>query len=403
MWAKGIGGNDPQDERANALDVDNAGNVYITGLYFGTVDFDPGAGITNLTSVGSADQFILKLNTNGDFVWARSVGGLQLEEGLDIAVDNSGNVFTTGDFFAMVDFDPGAGTVNLTPASFDAFVLKLDVNGNYQWVKHLGNTQIEEGHTLAIDGTGNVIITGGIYDYGTPFDFDPGPATVTLTPHPSTSQWDIFICELNSSTGDILWAKTITGTLWDRDEGITIDNLDNILLTGYFQGTIDLDPGTGISNVSAVGQRSPFIVKLNSTGDFVWGKTLPNTSAVGAPDSRGDAITTDPSGNVYASGQFQRTIDFDPGVGVFNLTSVGQSDVYVTKFDATGNFVWAYKIGGTNFDFALGIAATAGEVYVGGSFALTADFDPGTCLFNMTSSGGYDAYIQKVTFGAPVS
>jgi len=401
IWAKRIGGNDPQDEEVKALELDNSGNVYLTGQFYGTVDFDPNATVFNLTSAGSADVFIVKLTSNGDFVWAGRVGGIQHDQGYDIVVDNSGNVFTTGDFSATVDFDPGPGTVSITPIQSDVFVLKLDANGNYQWARNFGSVEGEESHTLGIDGSGNLIITGGFYGYVAPFDFDPGPAIVTLTPATTSGQWDIYIAKINNTTGDIVWARAIAGLLWDRDEGIAIDNLNNILITGYFQATTDFDPGSGIFELTAVGQRSPFIVKLTSAGDFAWAKAMPNSSAIGAPDSRGDAITTDLAGNVYASGQFQRTIDFDPGPGVFNLVSKGQSDVYISKLDASGNFVWAYSIGSTNFDFALGIAATTSdEVYVAGSFSLTADFDPGACTFNMTSTGGYDAYIQKIKFGA---
>jgi surface protein len=399
VWAKRIGGNDPQDERAEAIDVDNAGNIYITGLFYGTVDFDPNATAFNLASAGSADAFILKLNTGGDFVWAVRAGGTEYEQALDIVVDNAGNTFTTGYFTGTADFDPGAGTVNLIPDVQDVFVLSLDNTGSFQWAKKFGGLQTDRGRTIGIDGAGDVVITGRFSGYTASFDFDPGPSIVTLTPNTTTTSLDIYIAKLNSTTGNIIWAKAIAGTLDDADEGIAIDNLDNILLTGYFQNTTDFDPGAGIFNLTAVGQRSPFIVKLTSSGDFVWAKAFLNSSAVGSPDSRGDAITTDAVGNVYASGQFQRTIDFDPGPGVFNLVALGQSDAYVTKLDANGNFVWAYKIGSTNFDFALGIAITAsGEIYAAGSFALTADFDPGTCTFNMTSTGGYDAYIQKVTF-----
>jgi gliding motility-associated-like protein len=117
-------------------------------------------------------------------------------------------------------------------------------------------------------------------------------------------------------------------------------------------------------------------------------------------DSRGDNIATDALGNVYASGQFQGTVDFDPGAGVFNLVSVGQSDAYFTKLNASGDFMWAYRIGSSGFDFGLSIAlAPAGKFYAFGSFSNTADFDPGACTFNQTSSGGYDAFIQKITIG----
>jgi gliding motility-associated-like protein len=400
VWAKSIGGNDPQDEVAEAIELDNAGNVFITGHFYGTVDFDPGSGVFNLTSGGSADMFIVKLASTGDFVWAGSVGGIGYDKAFAIALDASDNVFTTGYFLSSsIDFDPGAGSAVLSlTGQQDAFVLKLDNNGNYQWAKKFGNTETERGHTIAIDGSGNVIITGGFSGYTASFDFDPGPATFTLTPNTTSGQSDIYICKLSNATGDITWAKAITGTLTDKDEALATDNSDNILLTGYYQATTDFDPGPGIFSLTVSGANNPFIVKLNSSGDFVWAKSMSGPT-IGA-DSRGDNIATDAFGNVYASGQFQGTVDFDPGAGVFNLVAVGQSDAYFTKLNASGDFVWAYRIGSSGFDFGLSIAlAPAGKFYALGSFSTTADFDPGACTFNQTSSGGYDAFIQKIAIG----
>jgi hypothetical protein len=113
--------------------LDSAGNVYTTGFFLGTVDFDPGAGTFNLTSAGSGDLFVSKLDASGNLVWARSMGGAaSSDEGYGIVVDGAGNVYTTGSFSGTGDFDPGAGTANLTSAgSFDVFVQKLDASGNF--------------------------------------------------------------------------------------------------------------------------------------------------------------------------------------------------------------------------------------------------------------------------------
>src|SRR3954451_3420972 len=112
-WAKQMGG-----EGANAaggsIAVDAAGNVYTTGDFSGTADFDPGAGTANLTSAaGSADVFVSKLDGSGNFVWARRLGGSDLDAGEGVAVDGQGNVCTTGIFSGTADFDPGAATFNL--------------------------------------------------------------------------------------------------------------------------------------------------------------------------------------------------------------------------------------------------------------------------------------------------
>ncbi len=396
LWARALEVNYIAD-----IEIDNAGNVYTTGYFSNTVDFNPGAGTFNLTSAGSYDAFILKLTTNGDFVWAGSVGGSFSDYGNAIDLDNSGNVFITGYFFSTpADFDPGAGIVNLSSTGdTDVFVLKLDNNGIYQWARQFGGVEDEKGHTLAIDGLGNVVITGQFYGYTAPFDFDPGPATVTLTQVGSLlSEWDIYICKLDNATGNISWAKSISAPRWDVDEAMTIDNLDNILLTGHFFGTADFDPDAGIFQLTSSGIADPFIAKLNSSGNFIWAKSMAGSSTA---DNYGHNITTDAVGNVYTCGSFEFTMDADPGSAVFNLSAGGSRDAYVSKLDVNGNFVWAYKISSGSFDQGNSIALDPlGKVYTTGYFTGTADFDPGACTANLTSNGSSDAFLQKITAGA---
>ena len=113
-----------------SIAVDSSGNVYTTGSFNGTVDFDPGTGVENLTSAGGSDGFISKLDSSGNYVWAKSLGDTGFDYVRSIAVDSSGNVYTTGNFNGTVDFDPGAGVENVTSnGSNDVFVLKLTPSG----------------------------------------------------------------------------------------------------------------------------------------------------------------------------------------------------------------------------------------------------------------------------------
>ena len=128
VWAKQLGGTD--SDQANSVAVDSSGNVYTTGSFSGTADFDPGAGTTNLTSAGSSDVFVSKLDSTGAFVWAKQFGGTGSDASNSVAVDSSGNVYTTGSFSGTVDFDPGGGTANLvSTGNGDVFVSKLSSAG----------------------------------------------------------------------------------------------------------------------------------------------------------------------------------------------------------------------------------------------------------------------------------
>ena len=138
-WAKRMGG--PSDDASFSIAVDIYGNVYTTGSFSGTVDFDPGAGIFNLTSYDVTDIYILKLDVVGNFVWAKRMGGASVDDGISIGLDASGNVYTTGWFNGIVDFDPGVGIFNVSSlGSEDVFISKLDPAGNFLWAQRMGGS-----------------------------------------------------------------------------------------------------------------------------------------------------------------------------------------------------------------------------------------------------------------------
>ena len=324
VWAKGLGGT--SSDFGFSIAVDSSGNVYTTGSFAGTADFDPGAGTTTLTSAGNVDVFVSKLNSSGNFVWAKGLGGASFDSGNSIAVDSSGNLYTTGYFEGTVDFDSGAGTNNLTSAGgADVFVSKLDSSGNFVWAKSFGGTSSDIGQSIAVDSSGNVYTTG--YFQGTA-DFDPGTGTTTLT---SAGNVDVFVSKLNSS-GNFVWAKGFGGDAFDYGNSIAVDSSGNLYTTGYFQGTVDFDPGTETSTLTSAGNVDVFVSKLNSSGNFVWAKSFGGTSL-----DLGTSIAVDSTGgNIYTTGTFGGTVDFDPGAGTSNLTSAGSYDVFVLKLTSSG-------------------------------------------------------------------
>lgn len=288
-----------------------------------TADFDPSAGIFNLINAGGSDIFVSKLDSNGNFVWAKNLGGTDYEDGYGIAVDSIDNVYTTGHFGypgGTADFDPGAGTFNLTSAgNFDIFVSKLDSNGNFVWAKRMGGVDFEAGRGVAIDTSGNIYTTG--HFHGT-VDFDPNASIFNLT---SAGDNDIFVSKLNSN-GNFVWAKNMEGMSNDIGTSIATDSSNNVYTTGSFEGTLDFDPGAGTSNLSSVGNPDIFVSKLDSNGNFVWAKSMG-----GASYDVGSSIIVDSSDNIYTTGQFENTADFDPNMGTFNLTSAGNFDIFISK------------------------------------------------------------------------
>jgi len=411
LWAKQLGGTDV--DYPGAITVDATGNVYVTGDFEGTADFDPGAAVYNFTSVGGADIFIVKLNTAGDFLWAAQMGGptnpgSNSDLARSVAVDAAGNVYTAGVFVGTADFDPGAGVYNMVsydPFGQSGFVSKLDAGGNFVWAKQFTGVSNVVAFSIATDANGNVYTTGFFYSTT---DFDPGPAIYNLTP-PEDNNYDIFICKLNAS-GNFMWAKQIGSphiigsSLYDMSYGIAVDAAGNVYTTGSFPGTVDFDPGPGIYNMTAAGTFGAldmFVSKLDTDGNFVWAKQIG-----GAYTEVAYAIAVDASQNVYTTGYYTGRADFDPGTGVYNLTPTGgngsnDADIFVSKLDAGGNFVWAETVGGLGFDYGTAIAVDAGQhVYVTGTFAFTADFDPAIAQYNLVSAGADDVFVIKLVGSA---
>jgi hypothetical protein len=385
LWAKSIGGTN--NDLGTSIALDGSGNVYTTGYFEGTADFDPGVGISNLTSVGSYDVFILKLDASGNFLWAKNMGGAGFDWGNSIVLDGSGNVYTTGDFSGLANFNLGTGTSILTSSGgMDIFISKLDTAGNFLWVKSMGGTSGDRSNSIALDGSGNIYTTGCFQ--GTA-DFDPGVGTSNLT---STGSYaDIFISKLDTA-GNFLWAKSIGGIQTDEGISIVVDGSGNVYTTGLFRGTVDFDPGVGTNNLTSAGDRDIFISKLDAAGNFLWAKSMGGTSI-----DVGNSIAVDGSGNVYITGLFFGTVDFDPGMGTSNLTSGGSSDIFISKLDAAGNFLWAKNIGGTSFDGANSITLDgSGNVYLTGAFSGTVDFDLGAGTSNLTGLGNEDIFILKL-------
>jgi len=385
VWAKSV--SSATDEQAYGIATDNNGNILVTGYFNGTVDFDPGANVFNLTSVGSNDIFILKLTSAGNFVWAVSMGSGSSDYGNQLVCDASGNVYTTGRYVGTVDFDPSANTFNQTAAGLaDIFILKLSSAGSFVWAKSIGGTGNDEGKGITLDGTGNVHTTGF---FSTTTDFDPGANVFNLTSFGSN---DIFVSKLDNS-GNFVWAVQMGGTSSDVGESVKVDGSGNVYSGGSIMGAGDFDPGAGTFNLTPSGLTGNFLSKLTSAGVFVWAKNFVGGSLVTVKD-----IDVDANGNVYSTGQFNGTTDFDPNAGTFMLTASGAYDGFLSILTSAGNYSWAGQISGSGQDLPSGIRATPSAIYATGFYNQTTDFDAGTSTFNITSAGSDDMFVVKYNY-----
>ncbi|MDD2984551.1 MAG: gliding motility-associated C-terminal domain-containing protein [Crocinitomicaceae bacterium] len=371
---------------ASTIAVDNNDNVIIAGEFRATVDFDINAGTTNLTSQGSSDMFISKYDQNGVLLWAISMGGLNSDEISAVATDNNGNIYVTGRFQSLsVDMDPGVGVSNITSTSstsqYDIFVAKYDSNGNHLWSFSYGtNTIAEAGNGIDVDNSGNVYITG-IFR-GT-IDFDPGVGVANLTPNVSA---DVFVAKY-STNGNYLWAFNIgsSGNQTSTGRVVKADNLGNIYVGGSFQGSVDFDPGVGVSVVSGnTSMPDGFIAKYTENGIFAW--------VIGLTNSNQNHVYTldvdEVSGELFAGGAFQGSVDFNPN-GVANvLASPLGYNAFLTRYNTNGQLMWVRQFTGSSQLLSVSLSPN-GNLWCTGEFRQTTDFDfpNGQTIVGNTGSG----------------
>ena len=203
-WAISEGGT--STDLSFCITTDDEENVYVTGIFQNTVDFDPGPSVALHSSNGVSDIFIQKLSPTGELIWVKSIGGISADFGYAIATDEEGNVFVTGNFHLTVDFDPGPGVFNLiadgSQSEEDIFILKLDSDGNFVWAKKIGGPFADSGNSIDLDGTGNIYVTGIFSDQ---VDFDPGLGVSNIS---SNGDLDAFVLKLDSN-GEFLWVKNM--------------------------------------------------------------------------------------------------------------------------------------------------------------------------------------------------
>jgi hypothetical protein len=389
VWAKSFGG--IYDDKVMSIALDNYGNIIIAGIFSDTVDFDPGLNNYILSTDNYNSVFISKLDPLGNFIWAKQFESTYYNYVSKMILDDFGNIYTTGSFNGTIDCDPSFNTFNLyTIGNEDVFITKLDATGNFEWAKQVGGVGIDVGTSIDIDASGNLYTIGY---FSNTVDFDPGVGVFNLT---SIFVRDMFVLKLDN-LGNFIWAKQIESTTNGLGYDIAVDDIGNQYITGRFQGTIDFDPGIGIYNLNVIGNNfiDAFILKLDSFGNFIWAKQLG-----GSNHCLGTSITLNNSGNIYITGIFDNIVDFDPGSGIFSLTSAGYNDIFISILDTSGDFVWAKQLGGTAYDFCASIKVDyLDNIYTTGNFNGTSDFDPGASVYNLSSSSSSksDVFIHKMT------
>lgn len=372
QWAKSAGGN--SSDNGTSITADDLGNTYIAGGFDSPVlNF----GTTTLTSVGGTDIFIAKHDASGNVLWAKSAGGTTgYDYANSVAVDAFGNTYITGIFQSTT---LSFGTTTLTNVgSIDIFLAKYDASGNLLWAKNAGGTSSDDARSVAADASGNIYMTGSFQSPTLSF------GTTTLT-NVSSGSNDIFLAKYDPF-GNVLWAKSAGGTSSDVAHSVAVDASGNTYMTGFFISPTLSFSSTTLTNA---GWTDIFLAKYDASGNVLWAK-----SAGGTGTDEAYSITIDASGNNYITGYFRSpTISF-ASTSLTNTDNTGNTtDIFLTKYNASGNVLWAKSAGGTSSDEAHSATIDAVEnIYITGFF-----WSPTLSLGSttLTNAGGRDIFLLK--------
>jgi len=390
-WTATWGGGDY--DYAQGITTDSAGNILATGYFYETVDFDPGTMMRNRTSNGEEDSYLTKLTPNGDLIWVTSWGGESTEEANAVMVDSADNIYVLGRFYSTTDFDPGPGTAIHTPiGNYDNHLSKFDSYGNFLWVKVWGGLNYLYSYDMTIDDNDLLYMCGVFKGL---VDFDPGPGVVNRA-STGGAYHDPYVLKLNSN-GQFLWVNTIEGN--QRETAITIEqyNSTELFVAGMFEGDVDFDPGPGQDIQTTSMDRGLYVSKwLCDDGSYEWTNVLIGD---GGPQTRGMAV--DAQGDLYISGFWYGSIDFDPGSGEDIREARSGIDAFLAKHNNEGGHEWTkdwYSSveweGAEAWD---ALVDSVGNIIVTGGYGSTCDFDPGPGEYVMTTNGYHDIFMSAFT------
>jgi len=344
QWLTTASGTKYMADDALDIAVDALGNSYITGYF--TDQWNMGG--KAFTSAGGTDIFVAKLDVSGNPVWAVQAGGEEDDQGIGIAVDASG-IYVTGFFRLSVAFD---GTTLNSIDDNDLFLAKYDHTGNLLWIEQVGGQRDQEGHAVTVDPSGNISVTGC-------FDMDATFGNITLNAFNGIMN-DIFVAQYNSS-GQFLWVNQFETTEWGMGCGIVSDDSGNLYVTGYYTMKAVFDAIE--LTVDGWDTQDLFLAKLDAFGNVLW-------AIQGYCDYEGIGhnVAVDKSGNSYIAGDYKNHIT----LAGQTIEAMGDNDIFLAKFNDTGECLWVWTGGGDNTfsnpEHAYGVTVNeANQVFITGN------------------------------------
>jgi hypothetical protein len=386
IWALQVGNTTADSVFITDIDIDTVGNIYVTGSYKGYVDVAPSGQSWFIgQNPNIREVFFCKLTQSGAVVWAQNFEGGTGSSGTSIKADNQGSLYVTG-YFGGTAYVTWGG-VNIASSGQDMFLIKTDTAGTMQWIKtSSGNAK---GYAVDVDNQSNAYVSG---TFSGTTDFSPSVTGGSLT----ATNLDAFVARFNAN-GTLAWANPLAGSGNEEARSLAVDKASNVLIGGSYTTSVDCDPGTTTFTIGGSlppqGCYGYFLTKLSNTGNFVWAVS-PAASGTCNPEL---PLALDGLNNIYVTGDFGDTLDFDPGTGTYNLAPNGpimvsgqpvlNPDVFVSRINENGSFGWARRFGSA-FENERGetIAVTQnGRINIAGTFSDTVDFDPSVHATNLVT------------------
>lgn len=372
QWAESGNGNSA--ESAASVVTDTSGNIYVAGYFNSDSIF---FGDTLLVSHGNDDIFLSCYDTYGNIVWAKCFGGTENDYAAYLAADNSGNIYLVGNFGSDTIF---FGSEFLISAGYDdIFIVKISSSGSVVWAESFGGSGYDWGLGITCDINNSVYITGL---------FDSDTITFGSSILLNSGSDDIFVAKLDNF-GNIIWALSAGSSQADVGTRLKTNINGDVFLSGYFRSSYMV---LGSDTLYNSGGSDPFIAKLNSSGNFLWANSLKGNDN---DFIRGLAVSD--ADEIFIDGSFFSDTLI---IGSSLLVNHGGNDVFLSKFDSSGNPLWAKSTGGTDWDLAMGIALdTFDNVYVCGHFRSPSIVFGTTTL---TNSGASNIFLVKYNLNGSV-
>ncbi len=386
-WGSGLGLDTNTNLFVMSVDVDDSNNIYYTGRFSGTVDFDPGPNLfevsSNTSNLNITSIFIVKLSSLGQFQWCKVITGTGSCNSHSIEVDNYGDIVVLGSFSGTCNFGTPSLPYELQQTNSwqsDSFVLKIDSNANLIWV--VKNNVVAT--ALTIDDSGNIYFGGSL---NSPTNLDHTNGTY---PDSSSAQKP-FLVSMNSA-GVFKWAKSWRSSSFSQVHSIAPDNVGNVVSVGYFNDSIYLDVGGTNVPVSSSDSGSVFMHKIDSVGNQIWVRAMGSSHGVQAEE-----VVVNNLGEIFLTGTYSNgTTDFS----YFNSSPLAYNyEMFLAKFSDSGEHQWSYGFGYHPF-----VSLQAGtlaldkydNVYVAGWGVGNMDLYP-PAVTDLTVPYGYiDAFVFKI-------